>query len=58
MFEIKSESDVNFEAFMAVVVQVEVFWVVMPCSVVVGSQPFRAPCCHHLQGGVGGSMDL
>jgi len=30
--------------------QVEVFWVVTPCSVV-GYQRFRSPCCFHLQGG-------
>jgi hypothetical protein len=37
------------------------FWVVTLCSVVVGYQRFRGPCCHHLQGAVttrGGSMDL
>jgi hypothetical protein len=27
----------------------EVFWVVTPCSVVVGYQRFRGPCCRHLQ---------
>jgi len=31
-------------------IQVEVFWVVTPCSVVVGYQCFRGPCC--LQGEV------
>jgi hypothetical protein len=25
--------------------QVEIFWFVMPCSVVVGYQRFRSPCC-------------
>jgi hypothetical protein len=30
--------------------QVEVFWVVTPCSVVVGYQRFGVPCCLHLQG--------
>jgi hypothetical protein len=30
-------------------VQVEVFWVVTPCSVAVGYQHFRGPCCLHLQ---------
>jgi len=29
--------------------QVEVFWVVTPCSVVVGYQRFRVPCFIHLQ---------
>jgi hypothetical protein len=28
----------------------EVFRVVIPCSVVVGYQRFRGPCCLHLQG--------
>jgi len=27
-----------------------VFWVVMPCGVVVGYQSFRGLCCLHLQG--------
>jgi hypothetical protein len=38
---------VRFEVFMAVKVQVEVFLVVMLCSVVVGHQCFRGPCCIH-----------
>jgi hypothetical protein len=37
----------SFKAFMAVI-QVEVFWVVTPCSVVVGYQRFGGPCCLHL----------
>jgi hypothetical protein len=36
----------SFEAFTAVMSQVEVFWVVTPCGVVVGYQRFREPCCH------------
>jgi hypothetical protein len=32
--------------------QVEVFWGVTQCSVVVGYQRFGAPCCLHLQGEV------
>jgi hypothetical protein len=28
---------------------VKVFWVVTPCSIVVGYQHFRGPCCLHLQ---------
>jgi len=36
-----------------------IFWVVMPCSVVVGYQCSRGPCCCHLQDETdGGSMDL
>jgi len=34
--------------------QVEVFWVVTPCSVVVVYQRFGGPCCLHLQGDVAG----
>jgi len=30
-------------------IQVEVFWVVMPCSFVVGHQNFRGSCCLYLQ---------
>jgi len=33
---------------MTMEIQVEVFWVVTPCSVVVGYQRFSGPCCHHL----------
>jgi hypothetical protein len=35
---------------MAVMFQVDVFWVVTPCSVVSGYQRFRGPCCLHFQG--------
>jgi hypothetical protein len=38
----------SFEASTEVMFQVEVFWVVTPCSVVVGYQRFRGPCCLHL----------
>jgi len=31
-----------------VTIQVENFWVVTPCGVVVGNQRFRCPCCLHL----------
>jgi hypothetical protein len=37
---------------MVVMFQVEIFWVVMPCSVVVGCQRFGGPCCLHLHGEV------
>jgi hypothetical protein len=40
----------SFEAFTAVKIQVEVFRVVTPCSVVVGYQRFGGPYCLHLQG--------
>jgi hypothetical protein len=36
-------SRANFEVFTAVMIQVEVFWIVTPCSVVVGYQRFRGP---------------
>jgi hypothetical protein len=36
--------DARFEAFTAVIFQLEVFWVVTPCSVVVGYQRFGGPC--------------
>jgi len=35
---------------MTVIFQIEVFWVVTPCSDVVGYQRFRDPYCLHLQG--------
>jgi hypothetical protein len=40
--------DASFEAFMAVMFQVYVFWVVTQCSVVVGYHRFRGQCCLHL----------
>jgi hypothetical protein len=43
-------TDGRFEAFTAVMFLVEVFWVVTPCSVVVGYQRFGGPSCLHLQG--------
>jgi hypothetical protein len=33
---------------MAVMFQVELFWVVTPCSVAVGYQRFGSPCCLQL----------
>jgi hypothetical protein len=38
------------EVFAAVKIQVEIFWIVTPRSVVVGYQRFERPFCHHLQG--------
>jgi hypothetical protein len=35
---------------MALMIQVEVFWIMMPCNVVVGYQRFRDPYCILLQG--------
>jgi hypothetical protein len=40
-----------FEVLTALKIQVE-FLAVMLCSVVVGCQFFRGPCCLHLQGGL------
>jgi len=36
------------EVFIAVKIQVEVFWVVSPLSCGVGYQHFGRPCCLHL----------
>jgi hypothetical protein len=44
-----NSGNVRFETLAAVMFQVKVFWVVTPCSVVVGYQCFRRPCCLHLQ---------
>jgi hypothetical protein len=52
-------SDVRiFLVFMAVKVQVEVFWVVTSCSVVVGQQRFGGTRLLHLNPELGGSMDF
>jgi hypothetical protein len=48
MVQVKKEN--SFEAFTAVMFQVEVFWVVTLCSYMVGYQRFGGPCCFHLQG--------
>jgi hypothetical protein len=32
--------------------EIDVFWVVTPCGVVVGYQTFRGPCCLHFHGEV------
>jgi len=42
----------SFEAFTALIFQVEVFCVVTPCSIVVGYQRYKGPCCLYLQGEV------
>jgi len=41
--------------FTAVMLQVEFFWIAIPCSVVVGYQCFGGTCCLHLQGEVNGT---
>jgi hypothetical protein len=57
----KQESDITFgwkiswkiatfQVFTAVKIQVEVCWVLMPYSDVVGYKRFGGPCCLHLQG--------
>jgi hypothetical protein len=38
----------RFEIFKVVKIHVKVFWVMTPCSDVVGYQHFRGPCCLHL----------
>jgi len=40
----------KFEDYTLVDMDFVVFWVVVPCNVVVGYQHFRGPCCLHLQG--------
>jgi hypothetical protein len=48
----------SFECFTAVIFQFEVICIVTSCSVVVGYQRFRGPCCLHLQGKVAGRERL
>jgi len=38
----------RFDVLTEVKIQVEVFWVLMSCSVVVGYQCFAGLCCFHL----------
>jgi hypothetical protein len=40
----------RFEVFMALMIEFMVFWVVAPCSVVVGCQRFQGSFCHHFHG--------
>jgi hypothetical protein len=42
--------DSRLEVFMAVNIQIKVFWIVTPCSDVVGYQRFGGSCCLHVQG--------
>jgi hypothetical protein len=44
------QTGVRFAVSTAVKIQVEVFWVMTLCSVVVGYQRFGGPNCFHLQG--------
>jgi hypothetical protein len=44
--------DLYFQLKNQFQIQVDFFWVVTPCSVVVGYQRFGGPCCLHLQGEV------
>jgi len=39
----------RFLVFKAMKTEVVVYWLMTPCRVVVGYQPFGGPCCHHLQ---------
>jgi len=48
----------NFEVFVAVKFQVEIFWVMTPCSVAAGYRRFGRPCFLHLQREDGGSIDI
>jgi hypothetical protein len=41
---------VGFEVLTAVSMEIAVFWVVAPCSLVEVYQHFRGPCCLHHQG--------
>jgi hypothetical protein len=45
----------RLEVFTAVKMQVKVFWLVMPSSVVIGNQCFGGLYCIHLQGEVNGA---
>jgi hypothetical protein len=42
-------TSMRFEVFTAVKTQIKVFWAMMLCSVAVGYQHFRGPCCLQLQ---------
>jgi hypothetical protein len=45
----------DFDIFRAVKFQVAVFWVVTPCSDVVGYQRFGGPYCLYFQGKMSGA---
>jgi len=44
--------DARSEVIKAVKIQVDAFWTVEPCSVVVGYQSFGGPCCLRLHVGI------
>jgi hypothetical protein len=46
----KIRSNFIFDFFMGMRIEVEVFWAVMPCRVIVGYQHFGGLCCLQLQG--------
>jgi len=48
--EADGRSSAKFEVFTAVKIEVEFFWVVTPCSVMVGYQHFGGPYCMHVLG--------
>jgi hypothetical protein len=54
----EQENFKRFKVFMALKLHVQVFLVVMLCSVVVEYQYLRGPCCFHLQGEDEGSKVL
>jgi hypothetical protein len=51
---LETMKNVRFEVFLVVKIQVQVFQVVTLCSVVVGYQYFRGPCCPCLNSEVTG----
>jgi hypothetical protein len=46
------EVNASSEAFIVVMFQVDIFWIVTPCSVVVGHLCFRDPCFLNVEGEV------
>jgi hypothetical protein len=50
--------DVRFEVIRAVKIQIEVVWVLTPCSVMVGYKRFSGACCLYLHPEDGGSINL
>jgi len=54
MVQTKSKN-ARFEVSVVVKIQAEVFWIVIPCSVVIGYRHFKSLCCLHLQSKVTGN---